>query len=177
MKGMKKKVFRVVFALLLIVFIGSVGGILFILKQYKDNDKLYAQAAEDYTEPAAGEAAPGGAADGSDPCPGNRLAPLNPPVGACCKGCGGPLFGRVRKFNNTDMDKQGKSRYNMRSTSWQKAVLDRACCAIAAEDGPWRHGLRIRATGQGIPAQGKGPPGARRGRGTKAWKKRFCAAW
>ena len=47
-----------VFALLLIVFIGSVGGILFILKQYKDNDKLYAQAAEDYTEPAAGEAAP-----------------------------------------------------------------------------------------------------------------------
>ena len=58
MKGMKKKVFRVVFALLLIVFIGSVGGILFILKQYKDNDKLYAQAAEDYTEPSAGEAAP-----------------------------------------------------------------------------------------------------------------------
>ena len=58
MKGMKKKVFRVIFALLLIVFIGSVGGILFILKQYKDNDKLYAQAAEDYTEPGTGEAAP-----------------------------------------------------------------------------------------------------------------------
>ncbi len=55
---MKKKIFRVIFAVLLILFIGSVGGIFFILKQYKDNDKLYAQAAEDYTKPGSAEAAP-----------------------------------------------------------------------------------------------------------------------
>ncbi len=55
---MKKKIFRVIFAVLLILFIGSIGGILFILKQYKDNDKLYAQAAEEFTEPGSKEAAP-----------------------------------------------------------------------------------------------------------------------
>ncbi len=57
---MKKKIFRVIFAILLILFIGSIGGILFILKQYKDNDRLYAQAAEDFTKTGndTGETAP-----------------------------------------------------------------------------------------------------------------------
>lgn len=55
---MKKKIFRVVFGLLLVAFIGSIGGILFILRQYRENDERYAKAAEDYTEPGTGETAP-----------------------------------------------------------------------------------------------------------------------
>ena len=59
---MKKRILRVIFAVLLLIFIGSVGGILFIQKQYKDNERLYAQASEKYTTPGkideSGQAAP-----------------------------------------------------------------------------------------------------------------------
>lgn len=45
---MKKKIFKIIFVVLLFLFIGSIGGIVFTLKQYKDNERLYAQASEEY---------------------------------------------------------------------------------------------------------------------------------
>ena len=52
---MKKKIFRIIFVLLLVVFIGSTAGGLFILKQYRDNEKRYTEASEKYTEPGSEE--------------------------------------------------------------------------------------------------------------------------
>lgn len=55
---MKRKIVRLIFVVLLVLFIGSIGGILLILKQYRDNGRLYARASEEYTKPCGGEAAP-----------------------------------------------------------------------------------------------------------------------
>lgn len=48
-------------AVLLVIFIGSVSVIGFVMKQYRDNDRIYAQASEEFTktnEDSGGETAP-----------------------------------------------------------------------------------------------------------------------
>ncbi len=53
---MKKVISRIIVAILLLLFIGSVGAILFILKQYRDDEAVYGQAAQRFTmenDPAA----------------------------------------------------------------------------------------------------------------------------
>ena len=58
---MKKKIRRIIMAVLLVIFIGSVGVIGFVMKQYRDNDRIYAQASEEFTktnEASGGEIAP-----------------------------------------------------------------------------------------------------------------------
>ncbi len=52
---MKRTVRRVIMAVLLILFLGSVSAILFILKQYRDDESVYAGAAQDYTQEGVGE--------------------------------------------------------------------------------------------------------------------------
>lgn len=47
---MKKVIVRTIVAVLLVLFVGSIGGILFILKQYRDDVSVYEQAAEQYTQ-------------------------------------------------------------------------------------------------------------------------------
>ncbi len=46
---MKKAIIRTIMAVLLILFVGSVSAIIFIVKQYRDDEKVYGQAAEDFT--------------------------------------------------------------------------------------------------------------------------------
>lgn len=46
---MKKVIIRTIMAVLLILFVGSVGAIWFILKQYRDDEKTYGQAAVRFT--------------------------------------------------------------------------------------------------------------------------------
>lgn len=55
---MKKKIRRIIMAVLLVIFIGSVGVIGFVMKQYRDNDRIYAQASEEFTK--TNEASGGG---------------------------------------------------------------------------------------------------------------------
>ena len=53
---MRKTISRIIVIILLILFIGSVAAILFILKQYRDDEAVYGQAAGQFTmenEPAA----------------------------------------------------------------------------------------------------------------------------
>ncbi len=53
---MRKAISRIIVTILLILFIGSVAAILFILKQYRDDEAVYGQAAGQFTmenEPAA----------------------------------------------------------------------------------------------------------------------------
>ena len=52
---MKKVIIRTIVAVLLVLFVGSIGGILFILKQYRDDVNVYEQAAEQYTQDGIAE--------------------------------------------------------------------------------------------------------------------------
>ena len=46
---MKKIIIRTIMAVLLILFVGSISAILLILKQYRDDEEVYGQAAVRFT--------------------------------------------------------------------------------------------------------------------------------